>query len=292
MPSIYSLYIDDSGTRNPDRKPREQQFKDWFALGGVLIKEEDEDAIRGMHATFCSQWAIDYPLHSYDIRQKTARFAWLARLSQSELSRFMADLTELLRMVPVVGHGCVIDRPGYSARYREKYGRQTWMLCQTAFTVICERAAKHAIAENRKLRVYVEEGDKTADGHIKKYYSGMKENGMPFAVPTSEKYGPLSVEQLKITLYDLKFKKKTSPLIQLADLYLYPIARGGYDKEYLPYKILRTDKKTIDDHLSPSLTESMGVKYSCFELAMAATKTQKPRFPSASGSPQTGDLIG
>ena len=68
--------------------------------------------------------------------------------------------------IPVFGHACVIDRPGYNHRYREKYGRQTWMLCQTAFAVVCERAAKQAIREGRKLRVYVEEGDKSADHRI------------------------------------------------------------------------------------------------------------------------------
>jgi hypothetical protein len=32
-----------------------------------------------------------------------------------------------------VGLACVVDRPGYDARYREKYGRRQWHLCQTAW---------------------------------------------------------------------------------------------------------------------------------------------------------------
>lgn len=274
MPKTLNLYIDDSGARNPDKKPQEKQFKDWFALGGVLITEEDEAVARELHQKFCDRWGITYPLHSYDIRQRENRFAWLGALDQTDYSAFMSDLTEFLIEVPLVGHACVIDRPGYGARYREKYGRQTWMLCQTAFSVVCERAAKFAIAGDRKLRVYVEEGDVKADGYIRSYYRELREKGMPFGRPTSDKYGPLSSDQLKSTLYDLKMKKKSSPLVQLADLYLYPLARGGYDDSYTPYKILRAEKKVIDDVLDNDLIETVGIKYSCFELVHAAKNTK------------------
>lgn len=281
MPQVYCLYIDDSGTRNPDRNPHGKQFKDWFALGGILVKEEDEPTVEGLHAKFCSTWNIDYPLHSYDIREKTARFSWLGKLNGTEFSKFMSDLSELLTSIPVIGHACVIDRSGYQARYREKYGRQTWMLCQTAFGVICERSAKLAINEKRKLRVYPERGDKSVDRRVQNYYAALRLEGMPFAKATSDKYGPLTANQLKDTLYDLKFKSKTSALAQLADLYLYPIARGGYDATYLPYKMLREKKRLIDDLLPTDELESRGIKYSCFELEQAAKNTKAEEQSSA-----------
>src|SRR5262249_49569939 len=158
-------------------------------------------------------WGIAYPLHSYDIRAETGNFTWLRALNWTEKNKFFGGLSRMLLGLPVIGHACVIDRPGYNARYREQYGRQTWVLCKTAFSVVCERAAKHARENGCKLRVYVEEGDRTADNKIREYYRSLRTTGMPFAVSSSAKYAPLSREQLAETLYDLDFKAKTSPMV-------------------------------------------------------------------------------
>jgi hypothetical protein len=174
MPKVTCLYLDDSGTRNPNRLPLEFTFKDWFALGGVLINEEDEGLAGTAHDKFCDEWGITYPLHSFDIRLMRGRFSWLATLEAKEYNRFMAGITALLVGIPVIGHACVIDRPGYDARYRDRYGRQTWMLCKTAFSVACERAAKHARSAGRKLRVLPEEADRTADNYIRSYYRALR----------------------------------------------------------------------------------------------------------------------
>ena len=178
MPKILSLYLDDSGTRNPDRKvPEQLQFRDWFTLGGYTVNEENEGVVRTAHADFCDGWKIKYPLHSYDIRAQTENFAWLGKIEERERTRFMRQISSMLMNIPVFGHACVIDRPGYNHRYREKYGRQTWMLCQTAFSVVCEIAAKQAIRDGRKLRVYVEEGDKSADDRIRGRLRGPPKRG-------------------------------------------------------------------------------------------------------------------
>ena len=69
MPKLMSLYLDDSGTRNPDRKvPEKFMYRDWFTLGGFITKEDDEGIIETAHDTFCKEWGITYPLYSYDIR--------------------------------------------------------------------------------------------------------------------------------------------------------------------------------------------------------------------------------
>lgn len=267
-----SLYLDDSGTRNPDRSiPKELTFRDWFALGGYIAKEEDEGVIRTAHAKFCEGWGIKYPLHSYDIRAETKNFTWLGALEVAEHRKFMRALSYMLLDIPVIGHACIVDRPGYNSRYREKYGRQTWMLCKTAFSVVCERAAKYAKTNGCRLRVYVEEGDKSADDKIREYYRELRATGMPFATDASAKYAPLSQQELAHTLYDLDFKAKTSPMSQIADLYTYPIARGGYDPEYYPYTQLKTHKKLIDTIIKPEDIAHLGIKYSCFELV------QKPK---------------
>jgi hypothetical protein len=101
MPKVMCLYIDDSGTRNPDRKiPAKFMFRDWFTLGGFLTKEEDEGVIETAHATFCEKWRINYPLHSYGIREKTENFTWLSALKDSEYARFMREIGEMLLNVP------------------------------------------------------------------------------------------------------------------------------------------------------------------------------------------------
>lgn len=268
MPKVMCLYLDNSGTRNPDRKiPKKLMYRDWFTLGGYISKEEDEGSIRTAHASFCENWGITYPLHSYDIRAETENFTWLGALNEHEYRRFMRELSRMLLEVPVVGHACVVDRPGYTARYRERYGRQTWMLCKTAFSVVCERAAKYARVNGCRLRVHVEEGDKSADDKIREYYTALRTTGMPFATDSSAKYAPLTAEELTHTLYDLDFKAKTSPMVQIADLYAYPIARGGYDPDYYPYEQLKTRSKLLDTVIDQDAIAHLGIKYSCFEMA-------------------------
>jgi hypothetical protein len=90
---------------------------------------------------------------------------------------------------------------------------------------------------------------------------------MPFAGDNMAKYAPLGKDELAATLYDLKFKAKTSALAQIADLYAYPMARGGYDPEYFPYTRLKQHQKLIDCFLKEDEIPHLGIKYSCFELA-------------------------
>jgi hypothetical protein len=170
----------------------------------------------------------------------------LSALDDREHDRFMRELGTMLLSVPVIGFACTVDRPGYNKRYREKYGRQTWMLCRTAFAVVVERAAKYAVKNGCRLRVYVEEGDKSADDMIREYYKDLSTKGMPFASDAMTKYAPLSQVQLAQTLYDLDFKSKSSPMAQIANLYAYPMARGGYDPDYFPYTQFKQRNKLID----------------------------------------------
>jgi hypothetical protein len=268
MVSILNLYMDDSGTRHPDRNPGRvpQHGYDWFNLGGILVKEEDEESIREQHSAFCASWHVPAPLRSADIRSRSGKFHWLNELSPNERDRFYEELYQLLASVPVLGIACVIDRPGYNHRYRERYGRQRWLLCKTAFSVAVERSLKHAERLGRKLKVYIERCDKETDAMVKGYYNDLRQQGMPFSTEVSAKYVPLQAEKIGKTLYDFKTKDKTSPMIQLADLYLWPMCIGGYDKSNRPYSRLMSDRKLMDAHLHPADISVLGIKYSCFEL--------------------------
>lgn len=259
--------MDDSGTRRPNRVPLvfDPDRPDFFALGGILIEETDEPAARDMVAEFCNAWAIDYPLHSVEIRNSTDNFTWLRR-GDVQYAKFMQELTDLLAELPVLGIACTIDRPGYDFRYRERYGRRQWHLCKTAFSIAVERACKEAIARDAKLNVYPERCSKADDNRLRGWWNELQSKGNPFDQNASRRYQPLSSDTLNSTLFDLKFKFKSSPMTQIADLFLWPLCRGGYDASYRPYRVLAERGKFIDSIIGDEERDARGTKYSCFEL--------------------------
>jgi hypothetical protein len=281
MVEALALYVDDSGTRMPDYNPAAAAgTANWFGLGGVLLRERDEPNIRQAHAAFYKRWPqLRGPLHSNEIRFDQGPFAFLGK-DETLRIRFLEDLTELLNGAEVLGHACVIDRPGYMARYANQYGDERWFLCKTAFSILLERAAKHALRCHAKLRVYVERTDKDTDTRMRGYYENLRSNGMPFKVESSTHYVPMTADTLRAVLYDLKFKNESSPLMQFADLYLWPICKAAYGKERA-YKTFKKRKRLLDSVLEPSERDERGIKYSCFDQApphcVAAFQRALPR---------------
>jgi hypothetical protein len=267
MQRVLNFYMDDSGTRTPIRKPlpfspRERNF---FALGGVLINEEDEASARKAYDDFRERWRLDYPLHSVEIRHGAGRFNWLRRDTE-EYELFMRDLTRLLTSIDVLGLACVIDRVGYDARYREKYGRRQWHLCQTAFCIAVERAAKFARRQGRKLRVMPERSCRADERRLAKYYETLKISGLPFAKDSSSIYAPLSEAEFAETLHEIRFKSKSSPLGQIADLFLWPLVLSAYGESNRACAALRDAGRFIESRLPAEDIELCGSKRSCFEL--------------------------
>ena len=267
MVSTLNFYLDDSGARHPDRNPgtRADHGYDWFALGGVLIEDEAEERARSLHAAFCERWRIDYPLHSVDIRGRTGNFLWLLTAKNERRDAFYEELYQLMRSVPALGIACTVDRPGYNARYKERYNEKRWLLCKTAFCIVVERAAKYARSKARKLRVFPEKCNKIEDRTLRGYYDALRTEGSPFAPNTSDKYKPLSQAELHDTLYEFMPKNKTSPMAQLADLYLWPICVGGYHASNRPYKRLMEDGKLIECVMPREAWQAEASKYSCFD---------------------------
>jgi len=268
MPKVTNFYMDDSGTRHPDHDPgkRASHGYDWFALGGVIVKQEEEAEARRQHSEFLKKWELGCPLHSSEIRGKTGGFHWLEDRAPAEQTRFYEELYQLMRQVPVVGLACVIDRPGYNHRYKERYKNERWSLCKTAFNIAVERAAKHARYIGYRLRVFPERCNKPEDAILRRYYDDLKTQDMPFAADSSGKYGPLSPKEFQEILYEFKPKFKTSPMAQLADLYLWPLCMGGYHATNRPYQRLKEDGKLIECILPQEAWDKLGTKYSCFDL--------------------------
>jgi hypothetical protein len=269
MVQALHLYIDDSGSRHPDREPRDAGANTWFGLGGVLLRESDEGDARGRFDAFRTRWAMhlhEAPLHSHEIRQRKGPFAWLKTSEPEESAAFFAGIGELIAASPILCTACVIDRSGYMARYLPKYdASKRWALCKTAFSVLLERAVKYALREKCLLRVFVERSDKATDARMLAYYDELREVGMPFAPSSMASYLPLEANAFRNTLYDFKTKNKSSPMMQLADVCLYPICRAGYDRTGRDYQSLVVSRKLIDCVVPHDDVRFFGVKYSCFD---------------------------
>ena len=265
MSQIFHLYLDDSGSRHPDHS--KGGGTQWFALGGVLLRESDEHTIRALVDAFRQRWAKqlgDTPLHSADIRRKQGAFAWLGTTADGAQA-FVPALDALIADCPMHCTACVIDRKGYARVYEPQYDRsKRWMLCKTAFTIVVERSAKLVARENGRLRVYVERSGREIDKTIRGYYDELREQGMPFT-DNMRQYSPLESTSFRELLCGFETKNKTSPLMQLADLCLYPICRGGYSDGRQDYQSLVRNKKLVDSLLPPDDLKRLGIKYSRFE---------------------------
>lgn len=259
------LYIDDSGSRDPDHVAPEKRRDgmDCFALGGILINEEDVDVLYEAYKAFCRKWGITYPLHSWAIRGGREDFGWLKKPENA--FAFLTELEALLMGLPILGIAAVVDRPGYVARYREKHEDDLWYMCKTAYCILIERAAKYARSQGRQLRVFFEECGKKEDRALIGYAKALKTDGSPFNPTNSAAYDSLTADDYKaIVLGEPRRRTKKVPMLQVADLVLYPMAKAGYDPSYAPYVRLMQNGKLIDAVLSAEDRPKLGIKYSCF----------------------------
>ncbi|MFZ2167509.1 MAG: DUF3800 domain-containing protein [Minisyncoccia bacterium] len=258
------LYVDDSGWRYPDQdQSARNDGMDYFALGGILIRDLDRDKVSSMHSDFCDSWNIKYPLHSSEIRGRRNNFGWLKDDIVNE--RFNTDLMDFLCELPVMGFAVVVDRKGYNKRYKEKYSGQPWWMCKTAFSILIERVSKHIMNIDRRFKIVCEQCGKKEDRAIAQYFKDLRKDGHPFNPDTSAKYGTSGSELFQQIPYgDPEFHKKKSPFLQIADLYLYPMVKGGYDQDYIPYTVLKNRGKLIDSLLDEKDIPNLGIKYSCF----------------------------
>jgi hypothetical protein len=90
-------------------------------------------------------------------------------------------------------------------------------------------------------------------------------------------YRPLAPEEFTQTLLEFLPKTKSSPMAQLADLYLWPICMGGYKPDNRPYKRLKGDGKLIECIVPENDWPMLATKYYCFdEQKDQALETNNP----------------
>ncbi|MAN45924.1 MAG: DUF3800 domain-containing protein [Alphaproteobacteria bacterium] len=261
----YDLYVDDSGSREPDHEPAvRDDGLDAFALGGVLVPSEDAYNIVTAVSAIQGAVEIDYPLHSTEIRCQKDNFVWVGK-DADRTKILYAEIDKLVSSFSGWVTAAVVHRPGYNDRYKDQYGGERWRLCKSAYQILIERAAKIARADGRMLKVFVERTGGREDKQIRGYQRAIYENGMGFAAENSGKYGPLTAAELQgILVKNVQFVKKSNAVMQLADLVLYPVVKGRYDSSYRPYVALNAAQKLIDYRLGEGL-ENCGIKYYCFD---------------------------
>ena len=245
---------------------------DCFGLGGVLINEEDIQGIFNSHRSFCESWNIVYPLHSHEIRGGRGNFSWLKNPERAV--EFLPALNDFLVGLPVVGIGAIIHRPGYVERYSSRYGGRPWRMDKTAFSILIERSAKYARWRGRRLRVFFEESGKQEDRDVVAFMKELKREGMPFDGRNSKVYSGMTADEFReVVLGEPKRRSKRTPMLQIADLYLYPMAKAGYDCGYGPYRALMEAERLIDAILPAEDRPLLGIKYSCFDSMAPDKKT-------------------
>ncbi len=259
---MYELYIDDSGSP----KPNPLDPTPYFALGGVLIHENDNEKIRENVGAFKNQWGIsaDVPLHGSEIRSRKERFKWLDTISQDERNRFFTELTQMITSCPLIVTACVISRAGYCDRYLERYSEHTWEMMKTAFVILLERTAKFAARRDSRVMVYYERSGKEEDRRINRYFRELRSSGHPFSENTAAKYDPLAANELAYRLRRIEGKTKENVILQLADLCLYPLAQVKTYPTNRAFHAMQSVGMLIDSQVPPEAVEAEGIKYSCF----------------------------
>jgi hypothetical protein len=195
-PLIY-LYLDDSGSRKPDRaRAARASPYDYFAIGGFMVDAENDEPLKSRVTSFLAEWRIQGALHSTAIRNHRRNFAWLGEAGQDRCVAFYNALSSLILSLPITIIGRVIDRDGYNLRYRDGYGDQRWRLCKTAFSIAVERAARFAISRGRRLKIICEMSGEAEDLAIRHYYRSLRTEGMPFSSQGSANYDPMSTSDI------------------------------------------------------------------------------------------------
>ena len=114
--------------------------------------------------------------------------------------------------------------------------------------------------------MFFERSGKQEDQDIVAFMKELKAEGMPFDGDNAAAYHGLEASEFsKLVLGEPKGRTKKTPMLQIADLYLYPMAKAGYDAGYKPYLALMRAGRLIDAVLSSEDRPLLGIKYSCFD---------------------------
>jgi hypothetical protein len=148
--------------------------------------------------------------------------------------------------------------------YGSRVGDAKWLLCRSAFDILIDRSGKYAKFQNRRLRVFYERADPSTDERVEDYFRNIKTAGLAFDPTTSAKYAPLTQPEFASVLLSIEGKDKNNRMVQIADSYIYSIARGSYDPKFDIYKRISDGGKLITSQVPGDQAAILGIKKYCF----------------------------
>lgn len=285
----YVFYMDDFGTRTTCKGATNASspvHELSFALGGVIVASEDVDALSKNVNSFCEKWEVP-ALHGNKIRSGKGKFGFLKK-DKDKKAAFFLELEQLVLDDRLIAHACVICRPGYRDRYREKYpDGSRWAMSKTAFDISVERAAKFAMQGCRKLDVVYERTGVKEDRLLERYFADLKAAGMGFCAENSKQYGPLTGAQFTGHLNVIWPDGKGNSLLQLADLVVHPVSHVTCGKHNRAYDQL-VDRKMLLNFKHED--DAVGVKYSCYDGEYGAWNEPQKHTRDPEGSPEAAGV--
>ncbi len=110
--NILTLYLDDSGTRHPNRTSAQlpTHGRDWFGLGGIILPDAEREEFKKKHAALVEKWSINKPLHSSEIRNCSHNFKWLGKVEAAKRQEFLQDIQALVTSPCLTAIACVKNK--------------------------------------------------------------------------------------------------------------------------------------------------------------------------------------
>jgi hypothetical protein len=95
---------------------------------------------------------------------------------------------------------------------------------------------------------------------------------MPFDSESMAKYGPLDSKSFTEALKGLEMKAKSSPMLHVADMYLWPMGKAACDPNQRSFVRLRDCGRLVDCQIAEDARSYLGIKYSCFKLTTSEVR--------------------
>lgn len=231
----YIFFIDESGDHGLTKVHTDFPV---FLLCGVLIREEDYEAIRQSFNTIKNSiWGNkDVIFHSRDIRKCEKEFQKFFDLELK--AKFYEELNKIIAGAPYTIIASAIQKN----RFIEQFGKLQDDVYEIALSFVIEQAVMvlKQINEPATLSIIIEKRGKREDKNLDDHFQRIAGKGT----------GRLSAEEIAEYTPTFKFKDKKDNIngLQLADLVAYPIARYVIEPnranpafDVLASKIYRTD---------------------------------------------------
>jgi hypothetical protein len=203
-------------------------------------------------------------LHGAEIRAMKGNFHWLTQLPPEKLVQFKTEILELLIGMPIVVHGCIVDRQSYYKKYYPVFERATWDMRKSAAAILLERSAKFVRSmDGDSLSVYFEICGKAEDNIFRDSYQHLRNVGHPFDEKNAAKYAPIKASEASTLLAEKPFGRlKDNELLQIADLCLFPLATSRNGKPNMAFEQFERNKKLVDTLVADP---TIHTKFYCFD---------------------------